>query len=100
MNADEKLKRLLQDDWEIHGDPQQLCLIAREEILRRRLTEDERKAMDHAIAFWNAYVALPPSLADPLCRDVHTAVNAIQRSIAVRVAGRCEPEYWRHYEGT
>ena len=33
MESSEKINRLLQDDWEIHGDAQCLCLLAREHIL-------------------------------------------------------------------
>lgn len=36
LNSEEKLKRVLQDDWEIHGDAKQLCLILRDEVLRLR----------------------------------------------------------------
>ena len=96
MDSTEKLKRLLQDDWEIHGDPKQLCLILREELLRRSLTDAEREALKHLVDFWNCYVALPPSVADPVCRDVQNAVHAIQGAIALRVAGRCDRDVWRH----
>lgn len=33
LNDDEKLKRLLQDDCEIHGDPKQLLMLLRERHL-------------------------------------------------------------------
>jgi hypothetical protein len=36
MNSEEKLKRVLQDEWEIHGDAKQLCLLLREEVFRLR----------------------------------------------------------------
>lgn len=38
MNAEEKIKRLLQDDWEIHGDPKLLLRILREMHLSLRRT--------------------------------------------------------------
>lgn len=33
MDSEEKLKRLFQDDWEIHGDPKALLLLLREMYL-------------------------------------------------------------------
>jgi hypothetical protein len=96
INSEEKLKRLLQDEWEIHGDTKQLCMILRDEIHKRRMTEAEREALNHLVDFWNAYIALPPSVADPVCRDVQNAVHAIQGAMALRVAGRCDPDFWRH----
>lgn len=33
MESSERLKRLLQDDWEIHGDPKGLLLLLREMYL-------------------------------------------------------------------
>lgn len=36
LDATKKLERILQDDWEIHGDPRQLCLILRDEVKRLR----------------------------------------------------------------
>jgi len=45
MNAEEKLERALADDWELHGDHKQLCLILRDEVLRlRALPQAEQKA--------------------------------------------------------
>jgi hypothetical protein len=95
MEASERLKRALQNEWELHGDPKQLCLILREEILARQMTDDEKEVMRSLTEFWNGYVGLPSSLADPLCRDVQNAVHAIQGAMAIRVAGRCNPEIWR-----
>jgi hypothetical protein len=96
MDSEQKLERLLRNDWEIQGDAKQLCLIAREELLARQMTDDEKEVMRSLTEFWNSYVALPSSVADPLCRDVQNAVHAIQGAMALRVAGRCNPEIWRH----
>lgn len=98
MTPHEKLKRVLQDDWEIHGDPKQLCLILREQLLKRRLTADEKKVMDDLVDMWNGYVKLPSSSADPTCREVQNAVHVIQGVLAARVAARCEPDFWRVYD--
>lgn len=38
MDAEEKVKRLLQDDWEIHGEPQELLLLIRSLYLQLRST--------------------------------------------------------------
>ncbi len=93
MEAKEKLARALQDDWEIHGDPKQLCGILRDEIRKRRMNQQEKEVMDHLTAFWNSYIKLGPSAADPLCRDVANAVHVIQGIMAVRVAARCDPTF-------
>lgn len=41
MDAEEKLKRLLQNDWEIHGEPKELLLLLREMYL------DQAKMIDY-----------------------------------------------------
>lgn len=68
----------------------------RKQIDKRQLTDKEKHALKILGDFWNVYVSLPPSVADPLCRDVLNAVHAIQAVIAVRVAMRCDPEVWQH----
>ena len=34
MDSKQKLERFMQDDWEIHGDAKELCLVLKEEIKR------------------------------------------------------------------
>ena len=46
LNATEKLKRLFQDDWEIHGEPKELLLLLREMYLadeqaKKQLSENQ-----------------------------------------------------------
>lgn len=95
MDSNERLKRVLQNEWELHGDLKSLCMILRDELLARQMTDDEKEAMRCLTEFWNTYASLPPSAADPLCRDVLNAVHAIQGAMAIRVAGRCNREIWR-----
>lgn len=94
MQASEKLERALQDEWELHGDPKQLCMILREELLKRSLTAEEKSILELSVALWNEYVNLPPSPSDPTCREVQNAIHAIQSIIGARVASRCDPRMW------
>lgn len=62
-----------------------------------RLQPDEKAALEHLAAFWNAYVALPPqSHASTLDTDrtVRDAVHAIQSCLGMRVARRVDPDFW------
>jgi hypothetical protein len=97
MDDAEKVRRALLEEYEFHGDTKHLIKLLREELLKRRMTDQEKEAMSHLVNFWNAYTQLPPSIADPSCSwDVQIAVHTIQGALAMRVAGRCNPEIWRH----
>lgn len=59
------------------------------------MTEPEKMVMDQLVAAWNAFVALPDSVAiEEFSRGIHDA----QMAIALRVARRANPEIWRRSE--
>jgi hypothetical protein len=60
------------------------------------LTHSEKKAINHLVDFWNAYLHLPETgNADEDKKAVCDAVNTIQAVMAFRVARRVDPDYWR-----
>lgn len=59
------------------------------------LTDMEKQACSHLVSFWNLYLQLPePKDADDL-RVIRDAVHAIQSIMALRVAKRVDPDFWR-----
>lgn len=58
------------------------------------LTEVEKQALRHLEDFWNLYLELPGYDADDM-RVIRDAVHTIQSIMAVRVAKRVDPDFWR-----
>lgn len=58
------------------------------------MTIQEKRAMDHLVDFWNAYVALPDTAGAETTRTIADAVHIIQGVLAIRVAKRANPEIW------
>jgi len=61
------------------------------------LTADEKKTLNHLVDFWNSYVQLSASTADNMRQQVCDAVHLAQAAVAMRVAMRCDPDYWASY---
>lgn len=59
------------------------------------LTVKEKEILDHTVAIWHGVTRdLPDTPADEL-GDIERAIHAIQATIAMRVARRVDPDYWR-----
>jgi hypothetical protein len=58
------------------------------------LTDMEKQALRHLEDFWNLYLELPGYDADDM-RVIRDSVHTIQSIMAVRVAKRVDPEFWR-----
>lgn len=59
------------------------------------LTESERKALNHLVEFWNAYVSLADTTGVRDTEEVREAVHKIQGVMALRVARRVDPDFWK-----
>lgn len=58
------------------------------------LTPDEQAVMDHLVAAWSGFAALPHTQAADDLADFRRAIHEAQRILARRVIGREFPDYW------
>lgn len=66
-----------------------------EEPVDHGLTELEKQACGHIVSFWNLYMQMPDAKDTDDLRVIRDAVHAIQCTMALRVARRVDPDFWR-----
>lgn len=66
-----------------------------EEPVDHGLTELEKQACGHIVSFWNLYLQMPDTKDTDDLRVIRDSVHAIQCTMALRVARRVDPDFWR-----